>query len=97
MPDDDTGLREKGGEAFGDGLDGFHAIVQVENLAATGKLGLDGIADQALIEATHDGADGQPLARRGFDDAEIAGADEREVERPGDGCRAHGQHVHLRT
>ena len=36
MADDDAGLRQQRGQAFGDGLDGLHAVVQVEDLAAAG-------------------------------------------------------------
>ena len=95
MAHDDARLGEQRGESFGDGLNGLDAVVEVEDLATAGELGLHGVAHELLIVTAHDGADGQALARRSLDDAEVARADEREVERARDGRGAHGEDVDL--
>ena len=91
----DARLGHERGEAFRDALDRLDAVVEVEHLAAPRQLRLDGVAHQPLVVAADDGADGQALARRRLDDAQVAGAHEREVERARDRRRAHREDVDL--
>ena len=95
MAHHDARLGHERGEAFRDALDRLDAVVQVEHLAAPRQLRLHGVAHQRLVVAPDDGADGQALARRRLDDAQVAGAHEREVERARDRRRAHREDVDL--
>ena len=49
VADDDAGVRQERAELLGHGLDGHHAVVQEEDLAAAVQLALDGVADHALV------------------------------------------------
>ena len=80
-------------DARGDFVDGLDAIVHEEYLAAALQFHFDGRADDFLVEARDDGLDGHAIFGRRFNDAHIAQADERHVQRARNGSRAHGEHV----
>ena len=95
VANNDARFGYQGGQPFGNGPDGLHAIVQVEDLAAAGQLGLHGIAHEFLVVAADDGADGEAFAWGRLNDAQVAGAHEGEVERPWNRGRTHGKHIDL--
>ena len=76
-------------------VDGLHAVVQVEGLAVAGQLLLDGHAHQVVAELADVGADLVAAARRRLDDADVADAAERHLQRARDGRGRQAQHVHL--
>jgi len=94
VADDDAGLGQQGLEPGGHGVDGQHAVVEKEYLAAAIQLALDGLADEALVVGGDDGLDGQAVVRGRLDGAQVARAGERQVKRAGDGRGAEGEHVH---
>ena len=91
----DARLRHKLLDQGGALPDGIDAVVQEVNLAAAPELLLDGGADQFRIEMRHHGVDGQPVLGRRLDDAHVADAQQRHVQRARNGRGAHGQHVHV--
>ena len=82
-------------ELLGLGLDGLDPVVDEEDLAAAVDLAQDGVADQARRRLRDARLDRQAVLRRRLDDAHVADADERHVERSRDGRRRQGQHVDL--
>ena len=85
--------RRRGATAF----DRQHAVVQVEDLAAPADLVADGLDHERLVVGLDDGLDRMAVGGRGLDDAEVARAGQREVERARDGRGAHRQHVDVRA
>ena len=57
------------------------------------QLALDRIADDAFVVLGDDGFDRQPVLRRRFNGAHVAGAGQRKVEGARNGGGAEGQHV----
>ena len=95
VADDDA----RGGHQFldvrGDFVDGLDAVVDEVDLAAALELELDGRADDLLVELGDHGLDGHAVLGRRLDDAHVAQADERHVQRARDGRGRHGEHVDL--
>jgi len=67
--------------------------VQIKHLAAPTDLVADGIDDDLLFVGFDNGLDRVAVGGSGLDDAEIAGAGERHVERARDRRGAHREHV----
>ncbi len=82
-------------QLLGLGLDGLDAVVHVEDLAAAVELAQDGVSHQPGRSLGHPRLDGQPVLRRRLDDAHVAHAHERQVERARDGRGREREHVHL--
>ena len=89
----------RGGDEFldarGDFVDGFDAVVDEVDLAAAFELKLDGRADDLLVELGDHGLNRHAVFGRRFDDAHVAQADQRHVQRARDGRGRHGEHVDL--
>ena len=79
----------------GDGVDGLHAIVDIEDLPAAFEFAEDGAARHVGVVGTDVRGDGQPLLRRRFDDADVARAGQRHIERARDGRRGQRKHVYF--
>ena len=90
---DDPGLRHEPGDELGDLVDVLDPVVDEIDLAAPADLLADGRGDELGVEGRHDRVDGQPVAGRRLDEADVAQARERHVERPRDGRRRQGQDV----
>ena len=65
------------------------------HLAAAAQLVADGAADHLLIELDDVGLNRKAILGRRLDDRHVANADERHVQGPRDGRRAHREHVDL--
>ena len=78
--DGDARLGHQRAHPFGLSLDGLHAVVDVEDLAAPGQLTGDHLAHQRSLAGGDVGLDGLALLGRGLDDREVADAGERHVQ-----------------
>ncbi len=67
--------------------------MQKEHLAAAFELAQDRVADQPLIVAGYVGLNRQAVHRRRFDDAQIADADQRHMQRARNRRRGEAQNV----
>ena len=65
------------------------------DLAAALQLNFNGRADDFFVELGDDGLNGHAIFGRRLDDAHVAQADERHVQRARNGRGAHGEHVDL--
>ncbi len=65
------------------------------DLAAALELDFDGGAHDLLVEFRDHGLNRHAVFGRRFDDAHVAQADERHVQRARNGRGAHGEHVDL--
>ena len=74
-------------------IDGFDPIVKKEYLPAALELAQNGIADHPLIVAGNVGLNRQAVHRRRFDDAQIADADHRHMQRARDRRRGQAEDV----
>ena len=81
--------------ACSDFVDRFDAVVDEEHLAATLEFHLDCGTDDFFVEAGDDGLNGHAIFGRRFNDAHVAQANERHMQRARNRRRAHGQHVDL--
>jgi len=81
-------------QAVGDGIDALNAVVQEEDLAATGDLALDDLADEALVKRDNVSLDRQAVDGRRLDDAHVARTGQGHVERARDRRGAEREHVH---
>ena len=84
-------FRNQIGELERQAIDGFDAIVQKKHLPAAFELAQDRVADQPLVVAGHVGLDRQAVHRRRLDDAQIADADQRHVQRARNRRRGEAQ------
>ena len=71
------------------------AVVDEVDLAAALEFVLDGGLDQLFVPVGDDGLDRHAIFGRSLDDAHVAQADERHVQRARDGRGRHGEHVHF--
>ncbi len=78
-------------------LDGAHAVVHVVDLAATPKLAADRLLDQLVVVGRHVRLDRLALLGRRLDDAHVADAADRHVQRARDRRRRQREHVELRA
>ena len=76
-------------------LDVADPVVHEVGLPAAAELVSDGVPDDLLVEPGQNGVDGVPVGRRSADDAQVACAHERELERPWNGRGCEGQGVHI--
>ena len=81
--------------ARGDLVDGLDAIMDEINLAAALQLHFDRGAHDLFVELGDDGLNGHAVFGRRLDDAHVAQADQRHVQRARNGRGAHSQHVDL--
>ena len=79
----------------GDFVDGLDAVVHEVDLAAALQLDLDRRAHELLVEFRDDGLDRHAVFGRRVDDAHVAQADQRHVQRARDWRGRHGEHVDL--
>ena len=93
--DGDAGAGQQPAQLLGLGLDRLDAVVHEEDLAAAVQLAQDGVAHEAGGRFRDPCLDGQPVLRRRLDDAHVAHAHERQVERARDGRGRERQDVHL--
>ena len=91
----DAGARHERLQLGGNLPDRVYAVVHEINLAAAIKFLLDGGLDQLFIPVGDYGLDRHAIFGRRFDDAHVAQADERHVQRARDGRGRHGEHVDL--
>ena len=84
VADDEPRVGQHPAELLGLRLDRLDAVVDVEDLAAAVELAQDRVADEAGGRLGDAGLDRQPVLRRRLDDAQVADAGQRQVERPRD-------------
>ena len=75
-------------------MDVVHAVVDEVDLPLAVQLAQDRMADQLRIEADDARLDGKPVLRRRFQIADVADAQQRQVQRARDRRGGHRQHVH---
>ena len=80
-------------QLVGDVVDVVHAVVDEVDLPFAVQLAQDGVADQLRIEADDARLDGQPVLRRRFQVADVADAQQRQVQRARDRRGRQRQHV----
>ncbi len=85
--------RDELGEAGGALVEALDAVVDEEHLAAAAELAVDGLAQDGLVVARHDGADGAAIDRRRGDDRHVAQAAHRHLEGARDGRGRQGEDV----
>ena len=95
VPDHDPDAGQHRAQLLRLGLDRLDPVVHVEDLAAAVELAQDRVLDQAGRGFRHPRLDRQPVLRRRLDDAHVANAGERQVERARDGRGRQGEHVNL--
>ena len=95
MGDPHPQLRHPPPHPLGHVLDGLDAVVEIERLAAAGRLAPQRRGNQLLVELADMGLDRVPVAGRRRDDADVAQAREAHVQRARDRGRRHREHVHL--
>ena len=95
VTDGDARRRHEPPNPLGCRLDRLDAVVDVEDLPAAIELAADRVPHQALVVLRDACLDRQARLGRRLDDAEVANADQREVERPGNGRGGQRQHVDL--
>ena len=93
--DDDARLGQQLAQLLGLRLDRLDPVVDEEDLAAAVELAQDRVAHEAGRRLRDARLDRQPVLRRRLDDAHVAHAGQRQVQRPRDGRRRQRQHVHL--
>ena len=95
VPDADA---QRGNQLLSDGRhfpDGFDSVVDEVDLSSATEFALDSGLDQGFGEGGDDGLDRQAILGRSLNDGDIAQTDQRHVQRPGDGRRAHAEHVDI--
>ena len=95
VADHHASFRNEARDHGGEGVDGLDAIVDEENLSIARELFLDDALDERLAERGHGGLDGEAIFWRRFDHAHIAQADERHVQRAGNGSGGHREDVDI--
>ena len=95
MRDHDARFRHQTTEPVRDVRQILDARHDVEHLPAAEALAHDRLAYHHRIVGQNEGAHGQPIHRRRRDDAHLAHAAERELQRARDGRCRQGQHVHV--
>jgi len=93
VTDTDADTGDKFLEGEGTLVDGFDAVVDEIDHATAGDLLFDGGLDDLLVEFGDDGVNGEAVLGWGFDDAEIADANQGHVEGTGDGGGREGEYV----
>ena len=93
--DGDPRLGHEASQLLGRRLDGLDPVVDVEDLAAAVQLAVDRLADQAVVVLGDARPDRQPVLGRRLDDAQVAHADQRHVQRARDRRGRQRQHVDL--
>ncbi len=93
--DDNARLRHQLLQSFADDIDALHAVVDEEHLAAAVQFAQDGRADARIIRLADPRFHRQALGGRGVDDADVAHAGQRHVQRARNGRRRQRQHVHF--
>ena len=79
----------------GDFVDGLDAVVHEVNLATALQLDFDGRADEFLIVLGHHGLNGHAVLGRRLNDAHIAQAHKRHMQRARNRRGRHGEHVNF--
>ena len=77
-----------------DVADVLHLVVHEVDLAAAAQFVLDGLLDGVLVEGLQHGLHRVAVGRRGADDAEVARAEQAELQRARDGRGGEGERVH---
>ena len=63
------------------------------HLSVARHLKIDGVSNNLCAEGVYLRLDGIAVGRRGLDDAQVAGSNQRELQRSGDRRCTHGQRV----
>lgn len=92
---DDFDLGHQLGEDLRDVVQELNPRRDIEGLAAAIALAQDRLADNDGIEVGDERTDGQAIDRRGRDQAHLAHAGERQLQRPRDRCRGERQDVNV--
>ena len=95
MADDDAGFRNQFLQLGGDFPDAVDAVVDEVDLAAAFEFLFDRRLDEFVVPAGDDGLNRHAVFGRSFDDAHIAQADQRHVQRARNRRGRHGEHVDL--
>ena len=82
-------------DPVGGHVDRLHAVVQVERLAPSRDLALEGRLDELLVVLADVRADRPAALGRRLDDRDVAQSRERHVQRARDRGRGQGEHVDL--
>ena len=93
VADDDPCFRAKRADAAGDVLDGDHAVVQKEDLAAALDLGIDGLLDDALVIRTDLRLHRLLVRRWSLDGAHVTHAHQGQVKRARNRRGTEGEHI----
>ena len=93
---DHPGLRDEPGDELGDRVYILDPVVDEVGLAAPAELLPHGRGDEPGVERGDDRVNGQAVARRGLDEADVPQPRKRHVERPRDGGRRQRQDVDRR-
>ncbi len=93
--DDDPRFRHELLQPLAHNMNTLHPVVDEEDLTAAVELAQDGHANAAVIGFPDVRFHGQAFRRRGVDDADVAHAGQRHVERARDGRGGQRQDVHL--
>ena len=95
VADADAGLRDRLLDGGGQRLQAVDARSHDEHLASAADLVADRFGQGFVVEVSHPRLHGQPVARRGGDDGDVARSGEGHVQGAGDGRGGEGQHVHV--
>ena len=95
MPDENARLRNQLLQLRRNLPDRVHPVMNEVDLPAAFQFLLDGGLNQLVIPAGDDSLDRHAIFGRRLDDAHVAQADQRHVQRARDRRGRHGQHVHL--
>ena len=93
VADDDAGLGHQGLDAVSEQFDGFHAVVQQENLSSALQLAFHGLFHDAFVVRAHACLDGLPVDGRGFNGAHVTCSHQGNVQGAGNGRGGQRQHV----
>ena len=95
MADADTDARHRLPDILRHTLYGAYPIIDHKDLPVARQLSIDRISEHLRAVGGVVGPHGVTIGRRGEDIGEVAGAHERELERPRDRRGGHRQRVHL--
>jgi len=93
---DDAGTRQQLFQLGGLLHDPARVVVQVEDLTLARDFAQDRLGHQVAVVFHDIGLNRPAIVGRFLEDADVADAGHRHVQRTGDRCRAQGQDIHIR-